>query len=789
VVIDGGEFFMEPSQLATEEGRNALRQSCTDSGVAIDVRIQDLPGWPDKCRFHLLKLLHEVGSKVRLFLDGNAKPYSGVFDATIDAMDDDTDMVRCKQGRRGAIEAACLFHPTELDEACSRIANRLTKLHVKGFPVAAIRKEAGQLRGALEGESAGVLKRFRDVFPEAPVPEAAVVPWGWEVSAQGIRNRRGENVSELAAPVVISARLVNTTEGTESVQISWLSDQGWQRDIVTRGVIADTRKIVNLADFGLPVTSINALAMVDFLASFENENRSVLPTARVSSQMGWHGHDKDGFLWGTTLITAQGEQTSVDLEQIENSTGEYVIFRGADEGDDQLAQGYRAQGSYEEWRKSVAEVAPYPRVLLAFYASFVPPMLTLLRAPNFVVDLCGETTHGKTTTQRIAASVWGNCDERSPSAAIGTWDTTRVHRERMSVTTNNMPLILDDTKRARFPAEIAQTVYDTTSGRGRGRGSLKGTQKSGTFTTVLISSGEAPITSFTEDGGSRARVLSLWGSPFGGRDPQIADLVNRVNLGVRGHYGHAGPRFVRFLLQNKDKWDQWQNDYQELVTSYSSAAPEHQFGSRMATYFAAITLTAQLVHEALDLPWSFTDPIQPVWAELLQEAAEADRASQALHHVMDWAYAHQGDFGEPAAYGVKQPPDGWAGRWDRDQQNGNEKLMFFRSKLKSILENAGFEYEPTIRTWKDRGWLQTDSEGKPRYKIRFGGESVWVVAITGNAIESLKTEKQLSEPVEEEISIEEVNELILNFWAFRLNRPQRLPLPPAGDSGCSPGGP
>jgi uncharacterized protein (DUF927 family) len=33
---------------------------------------------------------------------------------------------------------------------------------------------------------------------------------------------------------------------------------------------------------------------------------------------------------------------------------------------------------------------------------------------------------------------------------------------------NDLPLILDDTKRARRPEDIAQTIYDVTSGRSRG---------------------------------------------------------------------------------------------------------------------------------------------------------------------------------------------------------------------------------------------------------------------------------------------------------------------------------
>ena len=50
----------------------------------------------------------------------------------------------------------------------------------------------------------------------------------------------------------------------------------------------------------------------------------------------------------------------------------------------------------------------------------------------------------------------------------------------------------------------------------RGRGSPQGVQRTTRAHGVLLSTGEAPATSFTNDGGTRARTLCLWGSPFGG---------------------------------------------------------------------------------------------------------------------------------------------------------------------------------------------------------------------------------------------------------------------------------
>src|SRR5262249_9142027 len=151
-------------------------------------------------------------------------------------------------------------------------------------------------------------------------------------------------------------------------------------------------------------------------------------------------------------------------------------------------------------------------------------------------DFSGPTSQGKTTTLRLAASCWGCPDETQQSAALGTWDSTRVWIERHSNVLHNIPLILDDTKRARRN-QVGQTLYDVANGRGRGRGSVKGTQASGTWQTLLISSGEAPITSFTEDGGTRARVLVVWGSPFGGNDDATAQTVQGVSETICENFG------------------------------------------------------------------------------------------------------------------------------------------------------------------------------------------------------------------------------------------------------------
>ncbi len=197
---------------------------------------------------------------------------------------------------------------------------------------------------------------------------------------------------------------------------------------------------------GLPVTSSNADVIVEYLADFETANLSVLPQSRVTHHMGWLGpNGEHGFLCGHNHIHGANHADSTVNDQ--DSPAVSVTFSGADQGDEQLVDGFHAAGTLTGWLSAISPVADYPRAQLSIYASFVPPMLAILKAPNFAINFSGPTSNGKTTAQRCSASVWGCPDKRSRSAAISTWDATRVYLERAMSVQTCMPLVIDDTMR------------------------------------------------------------------------------------------------------------------------------------------------------------------------------------------------------------------------------------------------------------------------------------------------------------------------------------------------------
>lgn len=576
-------------------------------------------------------------------------------------------------------------------------------------------------------------KAVREVLPQVPVPAEARVPKGWHIAPEGVFRLLADGPELIApSPIVISKRLVSMEDHTEKVVLSFRRDGKWLEVTTDRVVIADARRIVELANRGFPVTSGNAREVVAYLADFEAANMDYLAVSQVTHHLGWQGDECDkGFLWGPELIGGHG-----------------IVFQGADAGDDQLASGFHSAGTFDAWLGAVKEISCYPRALLCLYTSFVPPMLAILGCPNFVLDLCGRTSRGKTTLLRVAASVWGKPDEQATNGALGTWDSTQVWIERASSVLHSLPLILDDTKRARQDRRVASTLYAVASGRGRARGTRAGLGITGSWHTVLISSGEAPAVTFTDDEGTRARTITLWGSPFGELDESVGKaLVDGLVGRIQFSYGHAGPRFVRWIIDHKDVWSEWRRLYGERVQRFARLMSGSAVSGRIASYLAAISVTGKLVHEALNLPWEFKDPAEQVVPDIAAEVDDADMAKRALRDVFAWAEAHETTFrgreqGSDSYAYVGSTHRGWSGRWDSGDRW--KFIAFYPHVLKQALSDCGFspdtDYDAILRTWKDSGYLDTDAKGNRTFKATWMGKderTTRMIVLKREAIDSV----------------------------------------------------
>jgi putative DNA primase/helicase len=593
-------------------------------------------------------------------------------------------------------------------------------------------KQGDDAEGGGEGSMLGI------EVPGIPSANRLVVPHPFAVTLKGgvvevSRGPGGESKEKLicTAPLLITGRTVDVHSGTTSVRLTWVYGGRWHHRLVMRDHVADKAKILALARYDLPVHTLNAGGIVGWMAAFESANISVLPRARVSQVMGWvDGTGEGGFLWGSRLLRSDHplndqaqsggrlDQTTPDTWQ-DNSI---YLHIPDDDGGGQIVSAFVGAGSFEKWREAVKRCLPYPNVVLAIYAAIVPILMPFLPdAPNFIIDWSGETSRGKTTVLRIAASCWGRPDERA-GGMLSTWDQTRVSIERMAALLGNLPFIIDDTKRARQPKVVSQVIYDFTSGKGRGRGSVDGMRQTGSWRTVMLSTGESAINSFTEDGGARARVIVLPGSPFGTVTDQTASLTAELNAAVLRHYGHAGPMIVLELHRRWPELHKLREQFQERHNAWLLVANGHPVASRMAAYFASLELAGGLVHTVLGIAGDPEGVLRAVWNASVTSMHEADPPKRALEQIRSWATSHQGEFWgrhqrRPSESESPQPLRGWAGAWDMSEDWPS--IAFLPTRLDEILRELRHEPEGIIAAWARRGWLKRES-GHVRSKVTIG---------------------------------------------------------------------
>jgi hypothetical protein len=623
------------------------------------------------------------------------------------------------------------------------------KKHGQAASVTALVRTAAKKRKGLRVVADGERQMvpIKSILPDAPVSDDAVVPSGWMLQDEQDDNtalvrfvEAGDQIKRVpicSRPCLVTAWITNETTHEKAAEVAWKAADKWHSQIVSLKRLADGSKILDaLAGRGMPIHANNRLDLIQWFADYLTANVKHMPTRMVSEQMGWH--DASSFICGRQCIAGPD--------------GNDLRFVGPDDGDNQLADAVRSQGTFEGWQEAIRPLHQYPRVQLALYASLATPLLKVLNVPNFVLDYAYQTSSGKTSALKVAASVWGNPDERCGSSMIAAWDARPTWIERAAATRNHLPLILDDSKRAirghDGKSQLATLVYAISNGEGRGRGTITGTQITKHWRTILISSGEHRLVDESKDAGTAARILSVWANPWGGVSTKTAEDIQGVIAGVSENFGIAGPMFVQYIIANReDDLAEWKESLAYYTKSYTTRLTKSNgaaVGSRVAVYLALLQLTAELAHEALWLNAGLDENcVGQCFDDLADGPKDTDRALEALQMVCSWAVANRARFA--ASEVTEMPVGGFFGRWDHASESGGKTVEWkwlgvFRHELEAVLKKAGHEPESITRLWASRGWLDAD-EGKLTCKsTRIAGHNAKVIAINRTAFDLVSGE-------------------------------------------------
>ena len=245
--------------------------------------------------------------------------------------------------------------------------------------------------------------------------------------------------------------------------------------------------------------------------------------------------------------------------------GETFLWKG----DGQFCR-ISAAGTLEGWKVSVAAKAdnnPLPMVAIGtMLASPAIPLLPAGAELNTVLHLIGETSHGKTTTLQLGASVWGKGAKTDVEGSfLNTWRSTSNGVEALLMAGHQIGCCLDELKTLDQRA-ASSVAYDIAGGRRKARLNADGSaRKAEAWSLFALSSGEAKLEEHANpaswrrreptDAGAGARFIDIPADQIfvdlHGR-PDAKAFVETLGAAAMTDYGSAGPVFVEWLLANLD---------------------------------------------------------------------------------------------------------------------------------------------------------------------------------------------------------------------------------------------
>ncbi|MFT3742412.1 MAG: DUF927 domain-containing protein [Gammaproteobacteria bacterium] len=216
--------------------------------------------------------------------------------------------------------------------------------------------------------------------------------------------------------------------------------------------------------------------------------------ARCVQQIGWH------------------HSVFVLPHKIIGETTERIILKTPHSAND-----FASAGNLAEWQEKIAKLcAGNSRLILAISAAFAALLLKPAGAESGGIHLVGESSTGKTTALRVAASVFG------PPGFMQRWRATANGIETLAAMRSDTLLVLDELAQV-DAKEAGEVAYMLANGSGKIRADKRGnicTPQN--WRLLFLSAGEISLEQHLSESGKRVKV---------GQMVRMADIPSDAGMG------------------------------------------------------------------------------------------------------------------------------------------------------------------------------------------------------------------------------------------------------------------
>lgn len=345
-------------------------------------------------------------------------------------------------------------------------------------------KDASQREGVPLGGQVVPLHPVRD----DETGKGQDMPEGFEIRGKRlcalVTVGRGEDAHQewipISSPVRVLAETADEHGRGYGRLLEWQDSAGRERQwaMPVRSLVPRNGEEVfaALLDAGLPFIELGHKRKLSaYLMACQPERRIT-----CVERTGWHGR---------AYVLPQGS-IGPDAEGVILQTAGYA------------ANDFTERGSLSEWQQGVAGLAVgNSRLCFALSLAFAAPLLSLVGMEGGGFHLKGESTDGKTTIMKAAASVYGNPDRYSQ-----TWRATGNAIEGIASRRNDALLCLDELGEL-DGREAGQVAYMLANGQGKGRSKQDGElRERKAWRLLFLSTGELSLEDHAASAGQRTQA-------------------------------------------------------------------------------------------------------------------------------------------------------------------------------------------------------------------------------------------------------------------------------------------